>query len=134
MAIDIQEERERKTAAEKRAAARQARIDRMNAGKNKMRNGAKALKENLSKVNAARKEAGKMICTQCGSVGKPVTVVPGSIGVEIFLWLCILFPGMFYTVWRYTATKKNCCPSCRTPTMIPKDSPVGKKLLADISS
>ena len=41
----------------------------------------------------------KLICSTCGTVGKPKTVTRGSFFLEIILWLCLLLPGVLYTVW-----------------------------------
>ena len=74
--------------------------------------------------------AKKMICTNCGFQGKPKTKVKGSGVVEIFLWICLILPGILYTLWRSTSRYKA-CPKCAQPTMIPVDTPGAKKMLAD---
>lgn len=71
-----------------------------------------------------------MLCTQCLTVGKPVTDVKGSILMEIVLWLCFLIPGLIYSMWRLT-TKTKVCKQCKSPDMIPEDSPRAKKLIAE---
>lgn len=72
----------------------------------------------------------KLICSACGHVGSSKTAVKGSFLIEIVLWLCFLIPGIIYSLWRSSSRHKT-CPSCGSTNMIPLDSPVAKKLLAD---
>ena len=72
----------------------------------------------------------QLICSACGHVGKPKSSVKGSILIEIFLWFLLLVPGIIYSVWRLT-TRHKACAKCGSSNLIPVDSPVGKKLLAD---
>ncbi len=72
------------------------------------------------------------ICTVCGHVGYPVKRSRGSFLVEIALWLCFGLPGLIYTLWRLTS-KYDACPKCGNPSMIPIDTPMGKKLLENLS-
>jgi hypothetical protein len=72
------------------------------------------------------------ICTTCGYVGKPVKIIKGSVLLELLLWLCFLLPGIFYSVWR-SNSRVEICPKCKNSSMIPVDSPVGQKLVADQS-
>lgn len=70
------------------------------------------------------------ICTTCGNEGKRRTIYKGSGGLE-FLLLIIVFPvGVIYLIWRLT-TKHYGCPNCGSELMVPVDSPVGKKLVAE---
>ncbi len=39
----------------------------------------------------------RQICENCGTVAKAVRHVPGSIILEIILWICFLLPGLVYT-------------------------------------
>jgi hypothetical protein len=75
----------------------------------------------------------QMICSLCGSVGKPKTKTKGSIVIEIVLWLCVLVPGLIYSLWRLT-TRHLACPACGAPNMIPLDSPVGRELQSKLGS
>lgn len=71
------------------------------------------------------------VCNACGYVGYPKKVTKGSILIEFVLWLCLIIPGLIYSIWRMTS-RYTACPNCKTPnSMIPTDSPIGKKLLAD---
>ena len=72
----------------------------------------------------------QLICSQCGHVGSSQTAVKGSFLIEIVLWLCFIVPGLIYSLWRSTSRYKK-CPVCGSTNMIPVDSPVGQKLLAD---
>ena len=74
--------------------------------------------------------AKEMICTSCGYKGKPKRIAKGSILVEIALWLFFIVPGLIYSIWRL-ASKYDACPQCKNQSMIPTDSPIGKKLLAE---
>ena len=72
--------------------------------------------------------ATKMYCTSCGAMGFPKTHVKGNIGVEILLWLFLLIPGIFYSLWRLSS-KEKVCPKCGKPNMIPMDSPIAQKMV-----
>ena len=72
---------------------------------------------------------GEMVCTACGSVGRPVRVTQGSFLIELALWLFFLLPGFIYSIWRLTS-KHDACPKCGGKQLVPLDSPVGQKLIA----
>ena len=70
------------------------------------------------------------VCNACGYVGVPKKITKGSIAIEIVLWLMFIVPGLIYSIWRLTS-RYEACPNCKTPnSMIPTDSPVGQKLVA----
>jgi len=72
-----------------------------------------------------------MYCKECGHLGMPVTETPGSFVVELFLWVCLILPGMFYTAWRI-AGRGPVCPKCHIKNaMVPADSPRARKLMTD---
>jgi len=51
-------------------------------------------------------------CTLCNhEFEKPMKITKGSIVIEIILWLCLLFPGVIYSLWRVTSRYKA-CPKC----------------------
>ena len=75
----------------------------------------------------------KYICTNCGYEGRPVSYTPGSFWLELVLWLFFLLPGLVYSIWRLSARKKV-CPKCKSPYMIPIDSPLGQKLHREFHS
>jgi len=58
------------------------------------------------------------LCWSCNDGTK------GSLLIEIILWLCLLIPGLIYSIWRMT-TKYKACPACKQATLIPADSPMG---------
>ncbi len=68
-------------------------------------------------------------CPHCGTFGYPKMTIKGSFLTEVILWLFLLLPGVFYTLWRIT-TKCKGCPCCEAPNMIPADSPKAVEALA----
>ena len=68
-----------------------------------------------------------LICTQCGTAGRPQTKTQGSLIVELFLWVCFIVPGVLYSLWRLT-TRAKCCRACGSTNLVPLDSPVGRNL------
>jgi hypothetical protein len=74
----------------------------------------------------------KLICADCGHVGTPKSVTKGNIGIEIVLWLCFLLPGLIYSIWRLSS-KHKACRACGQQTLLPLDSPRGKKLQAELA-
>lgn len=72
----------------------------------------------------------KMVCKACGHVGTTQMVTRGSLAIEIVLWLCFLIPGLIYSLWRSTS-RHSACRKCASTEIIPADSPIGKKLIAD---
>lgn len=73
----------------------------------------------------------EFICKACGSIGKPKTMVKGSVLVEIFLWFAFLLPGIIYSIWRSSSRYKACSKCGAKGELVPVDSPIGQKLLAD---
>lgn len=72
----------------------------------------------------------QLICSACGHVGSTKRSVKGSLGVEIFLWLCFFIPGIIYSLWRQSTYHKACA-VCGGTNLIPVNSPVGQKLLKE---
>jgi hypothetical protein len=70
------------------------------------------------------------VCKDCGTTGSAQRVTRGSLLVEIFLWLCFLVPGLFYSLWRLS-TRYDACPACGSKNIVPLSSPVGAKLAAE---
>lgn len=73
-------------------------------------------------------DTGSMICQNCGTRGEPKTITKGSIAIEIILWLCLIVPGLIYSVWRLT-TRQPGCPACGQTTMIGINTPKGRQLI-----
>ncbi|MBI5595866.1 MAG: hypothetical protein HY928_07230 [Elusimicrobia bacterium] len=72
----------------------------------------------------------RLVCTTCGHYGEPVSLVKGDIGTEIVLWILFLLPGLLYSMWRQSSRYDGCA-KCGGASLVPADSPVGRKLLAD---
>lgn len=68
------------------------------------------------------------ICSACGYVGDGVCKNKGNGCIEIILWFFILIPGIIYSIWS-RSRKPKLCAKCGQATLIPTDSPMGKKLL-----
>ncbi|MDX9916365.1 MAG: hypothetical protein RBS49_10830 [Sphaerochaeta sp.] len=69
------------------------------------------------------------ICANCGFLGDPKTVVKGGCLTELVLWCLFIIPGLIYSIWRLSS-KHKACPKCGAQNMIPVDTPVGEKLVA----
>jgi proteolipid membrane potential modulator/LITAF-like zinc ribbon protein len=72
-----------------------------------------------------------MICPACGTRTEPTTRTPGSIWIEIVLWLCFIIPGLIYSLWRLTS-KEKVCPACGATGMIPVSTPRGQQLVDQV--
>lgn len=80
------------------------------------------------------------VCVTCASLGLPVRKTPGSLGLEIALWLLgivtlpiligglILLGALAYSIWRL-AGRYDACPRCGGRQMVPRDSPVGTEIV-----
>ena len=71
----------------------------------------------------------KYICEKCFDINKGVDHTKGSFLIEIILWLCMIVPGVIYSVWRLT-TRGKVCKICRENTLVQLTTPRGKMLLA----
>lgn len=69
------------------------------------------------------------LCTTCGHTGEPRSETPGSLLIEVILWLCFLIPGVIYTVWRHNR-RHEVCSKCGSATLIPPDSPIARGFYA----
>lgn len=74
--------------------------------------------------------AKQFICSVCGSVDNPKRAIKGNGAIELILWLAFLVPGLIYSIWR-SSSRHSVCTVCGGTTLIPLDSPIGAKLLAD---
>ena len=72
----------------------------------------------------------EFVCLDCGSRARSVQVTQGSTTIELILWVCLIVPGLIYSVWRLT-TRKWACPVCGGHHLVPPDSPVGRRTLRD---
>lgn len=73
-----------------------------------------------------------LVCTTCGHYGAPKKHTKGSTLIEIVLWLFFIIPGIIYGIWR-VSTRSKVCAKCGSNALVPADSPVGRRLLADNS-
>jgi predicted RNA-binding Zn-ribbon protein involved in translation (DUF1610 family) len=62
-------------------------------------------------------------CKNCGFIGPPETYRPGSVFLEVVLFLCFILPWIIYRAVRLSK-KYDGCPKCGAPNMIPADSPM----------
>lgn len=70
------------------------------------------------------------ICLKCGAVNFPKTKTGGSFLVELALWIFFIVPGLIYSLWRLSS-KKAACSTCGSIDIVPVDTPMGKKMLAE---
>lgn len=70
------------------------------------------------------------VCKSCGTIGNRKTMTPGSIGMELVLWLFFLLPGLIYSFWRHAGRYEG-CGACGGRELVPVDSPVGRSMVAD---
>lgn len=93
----------------------------------RLKRGVAGAREALAASRASRATGG-FYCPACGQTGDGVRHVPGSILIELVLWLCFLVPGIIYSIWRHSASTKA-CHKCHTPGLIPIDSPRARREL-----
>ncbi len=70
-----------------------------------------------------------VVCTSCGYRGAPRAYGCAQIGITVLLALFLIIPGVVYALW-VDAWRKR-CPVCDRKALVPEDSPVGRKILAD---
>ena len=73
-----------------------------------------------------------MFCPGCGIVGTPRKSVRGSFAIEVVLWLCFIVPGLIYSLWRATGGRQTACRACGNAGVIPLESPIAKKRMAEL--
>jgi len=64
----------------------------------------------------------KLYCIQCGVVDFPRQRMRGSFGIELILWVCLVLPGVIYSLWRWGSVHPVCV-ACGSPGLIPVNSP-----------
>lgn len=67
-------------------------------------------------------DAYKMHCMTCGLDEIPTTKNKGSGWIELLLWLCFIFPGLLYSIWR-RSNLTEICPACRSSAVVPRNAP-----------
>lgn len=74
----------------------------------------------------------QMVCRNCGMLSLSNPKRPGSTFLEVVLWVCFLFPGILYSIWR-SSQRKNRCAACGNADLVPAESPMGQKLVRDMA-
>lgn len=69
-----------------------------------------------------------LVCTNCGHHGPARSVTKGSTAIELVLWLCLIVPGLVYSLWRLSSRTVGCV-ACGSTALVPPGSPVGKHLI-----
>ncbi len=69
----------------------------------------------------------KKVCTKCGYYGEGQ--YPGSLAVEIILWLALAIAGILYSWWRRVLNENNICPKCSCKSMVSVKSNEGKETI-----
>lgn len=59
----------------------------------------------------------RMLCTDCGALAHPDTLLEGSDAVEMLGWLCFGIPGWLYCWWRHWLRIKV-CPECGSQALV----------------
>lgn len=80
----------------------------------------------------ARRSSRMLYCLDCGFAGEPKWYTPGTLGMEICLWLLFVFPGVVYTLWRYFGSRQICA-KCGHKRIVPTDSAVAQAVLRRLS-
>jgi hypothetical protein len=73
---------------------------------------------------------GIWVCKSCGHVGRRRPHAPGSTATEVILYVVGLWPGVLYSMWRSGKSYRGCA-LCGSPDVVPAESPVGAKLVAE---
>lgn len=76
-------------------------------------------------------DEGSMVCPVCGTRGEPKTITKGNLAIEIILWLCLIVPGLIYSIWRLSS-KYPACPACEQAGMIGAYTPRGSMLIESL--
>ena len=71
-------------------------------------------------------------CLDCGFVGKPKQNIPGTLSMEVWLWLFFIIPGIIYSVWRRLARYEGCA-MCGNQHIVRADSPAAQSALLKLS-
>lgn len=74
-----------------------------------------------------RRKTKDVICTRCYSEAKVRTVTPGSVWLELVLWLCFIVPGVIYSLIRL-GRRHRACRVCGCREVVPADSAAAARL------
>ena len=69
----------------------------------------------------------EIVCRKCHYTGERQLDSRGSTALEVFLWLCLIFPGVLYSRWRDRSVR-SICPECRSENVIPADQHRGHEM------
>jgi hypothetical protein len=83
------------------------------------------------KPSPAEARSSGPLCTRCGTIGSTKTATEGSFAIELVLWVCFIFPGLIYSIWRLT-TRKRVCRQCGSAELIPSTSPRARQILREL--
>lgn len=72
------------------------------------------------------------ICANCGTQNRLKTEYPGSCILTFLLLSFFFIPGILYILW-CTANQCVVCRVCGSTNLIPVNSPIGKKLIAELA-
>lgn len=73
-----------------------------------------------------------VFCQDCDFVGQPKHVKPGTTQMEVGLWLCLILPGLIYSLWRVSSRYEGCA-NCGSRRIVPADSPAAKSGISKLS-
>ena len=68
-----------------------------------------------------------MICKTCEEQVSLVNTTPGSIWVEIVLWMLFCAPGLVYSVWRLSK-RRLVCSQCMGSDLVHESSAAGRRI------
>jgi len=58
-------------------------------------------------------------CKLCGNKGVAKKNTPGSILIELILWLFFIIPGLFYSCWRVSKRELVCTNCGKSSHLVP---------------
>ncbi len=73
----------------------------------------------------------RLICGVCKATFEVKKDLRGSRFIELFLWITLVIPGFFYTLWRKLGNRKKLCNYCGSNFILP-DSYESRELLKPI--
>jgi hypothetical protein len=71
-------------------------------------------------------------CLDCGFVGTPERNTPGTLIMEIGLWIMFLVPGLIYSFWRRSAHYER-CGLCGGNHIVGAESPAARAAFLKLS-
>jgi hypothetical protein len=72
--------------------------------------------------------AKQMVCARCGELGAPKKYTPGSVWMELILWILFFPIGIIYSLVRH-GKRYTGCAFCGSQDLVPTNSPRGRDLL-----